>query len=371
MVVDDAHPQLATAQSEHRFPCDQCGSDMRFAPGDGGLICDHCGHERATDDDMAAPDPMVELDYAAALKAQVADHDIEQTRVSSCPSCGAQVTFAPAIHAKECPFCATPVVTDTGTHRHIKPKALVPFQLTERQAHDAMIAWLGRLWFAPNGLKDYAKTGRKMDGIYIPYWTFDAATATQYRGKRGDAYYVTVKNAKGETRRERRIRWSNRRGRLARVFDDVLVLASASLPKTYTDRLQPWDLTKLEPYNPEFLSGFRAEGYGVDLDAGFEEGKQIMQRQIRRDVKRDIGGDEQRILHMQTQFSDITFKHILLPIWIAAYQYKNKSYRFVVNAQSGEVQGERPWSVIKIALAFVGLGLIAAVVVVVYALTQS
>jgi hypothetical protein len=285
---------------------------------------------------------------------------MEETRVSQCPNCGAQVEFRPEIHAKECPFCATPVVTDTGTHRHIKPKGVIAFQLTERQAHAAMNDWLGGLWFAPNGLQEYAKKGRKMDGIYVPYWTYDADTATQYRGQRGDAYWVTVRGSDGKSRRERRIRWSRRSGRVARWFDDILVLASRSLPKTYTDRLAPWDLAALDPYRPEFLSGFRAEGYTVELDEGFEEAKQVMERQIRQDIRRDIGGDEQRIDHMAIRIDDVTFKHVLLPVWVAAYKYRGQSYRFVVNGQTGKVQGERPWSWIKITLAVIAAAIVIA-----------
>jgi ribosomal protein S27E len=353
----------ARPQDEHRFPCDQCGADMRFDPGGDRLICDHCGNTAALEPEGGPwggdARALVELDYETAIAAKLPAQEMEETRVSQCPNCGAQVEFQPEIHAKECPFCATPVVTDTGTHRHIKPKGVIPFQLTERQAHTAMNGWLGRLWFAPNGLQEYAKKGRKMDGIYVPYWTYDADTATQYRGQRGDAYYVTVRGQDGKSRRERRIRWTRTSGRVARWFDDILIRASRSLPKSFTDRLAPWDLTQLDGYRPEFLSGFRAEGYTVELDEGFEEAKQVMENQIRQDVRRNIGGDEQRIDHMQIRIDDVTFKHVLLPIWVAAYKYRGQSYRFVVNGQTGKVQGERPWSWIKITLAI----LVAAIVI--------
>jgi DNA-directed RNA polymerase subunit RPC12/RpoP len=368
--MDSARPA-----DEHRFPCDQCGADMRFDPGGDRLICDHCGHTDALEPeggpwggDAAA---LVELDYDSAIASKLPAQDMEETRVSQCPSCGAQVEFQPEIHATECPFCATPVVTDTGTHRHIKPKGVLPFQLTEKQAHDAMNGWLGRLWFAPNGLQDYAKKGRKMDGIYVPFWTYDADTATQYRGQRGDAYYVTVRGSDGKTRRERRIRWSRRSGRVARWFDDILVLASRSLPKRFTDRLAPWDLTALDDYAPEFLSGFRAEGYTVALDEGFEEAKQVMEAQIRQDIRRDIGGDEQRIDHMRVRIADVTFKHVLLPIWVAAYKYRGQSYRFVVNGQTGKVQGERPWSWIKITLAVLAAAIVIGAAVYGYSLIEE
>ena len=131
------------------------------------------------------------------------------------------------------------------------------------------------------------------------------------------------------------------------------------MPKKYTDNLEPWDLSALEPYRPEFLAGFRAEGYQVQLAEGFTEARHYMDRMIERDVKFDIGGDRQRIHNIDTDISAITFKHVLLPVWLAAYKYRGKSYRFVVNGRTGRVQGERPWSVWKITFAVV-LGLIVA-----------
>jgi predicted RNA-binding Zn-ribbon protein involved in translation (DUF1610 family) len=342
-------------EDEHRFPCDACGSDMRFAPTEGKLICDHCGNEQEITTEASGPWDQVdggiaELDFESALRDTLDHAEMEETRVSPCPSCGAQVEFGTDVHSQECPFCATPVVTDTGTHRQIKPAALLPFEWTEKQAHDAINTWLGRLWFAPNGLQAYARKGRKMDGIYVPYWTYDADTRTRYTGSRGDAYYVTVRGSDGKSRRERRIRWTRVSGRVARFFDDVLVLASRSLPKRYTDALAPWELGKLTDYRPEFLSGFLAEAYTVDLDEGMDEARQIMDNRIRHDIRRDIGGDEQRISSVDTDVSDVTFKHILLPVWVAAYKYRDTSYRFVVNGQTGKVQGERPYSWIKITL---------------------
>ena len=351
---------------EARFPCPKCGSDLRFAPSEGRLLCDHCGHAAPIDTGTHGPwareaPALIELDYETAIAAKLPREEMEETRVTDCPGCGAQVAFQPDIHAKECPFCATPVVADTGTHRHIKPKGVIPFQLTERQAHQAMNDWLGRLWFAPNSLQAYARKGRRMQGIYVPFWTYDADTATQYRGQRGDAYYVTVRGPNGKSRQERRIRWRRASGRVARAFDDILILASRSLPKRFTDRLAPWDLTGLRGYRPEFLSGFRAEGYQVALDEGFEEAKAVMEAQIREDIRRDIGGDAQRIDQMTLRIDDVTFKHILLPIWVAAYKYRGQSYRFVVNGQTGRVQGERPWSWIKIALAVLAALVIIAI----------
>jgi ribosomal protein S27E len=338
---------------------------MRFDPASGNMQCDHCGNVTALEVNETHVPAIRELDFDRALKAQLPSADMEETRVSKCPNCGAEVTFSAEEHAKECPFCATPVVTDTGAHRHIKPRGVLPFVLDEPAARKAMTDWLGKLWFAPNGLQQYARKGRRMEGIYVPYWTFDADTRSAYRGERGTVYYVSrrvTRNGKTQTIREAKVRWRPTAGHVARFFDDVLVLASRSLPKRYTDALEPWDLSGLMPYQPEFLAGFRAEAYQVELEAGFTEARAKMDRQIERDVRFDIGGDRQRIHSIDTALSDVTFKHVLLPVWMAAYKYQGKSYRFVVNGQSGRVQGERPWSAWKIAVAVI-LGLLVAGVI--------
>ncbi|WP_375255020.1 primosomal protein N' (replication factor Y) - superfamily II helicase [Yoonia sp.] len=347
---------------EHRFPCDNCGADFRFDPTTDQLTCDFCGNTAAIESSGPWASIISELDFKQAVNAKLADADLEETRVNTCPNCGAQTEYDPAIHAAECPFCATPFVTDTGAHRHIKPRGLLPFAMDERASKAAVLDWLGGLWFAPNGLAEYARKGRKMNGIYVPYWTFDADTKSRYTGQRGTFYYETrtvIRDGKRQQIRVRKTRWRAVSGRVARFFDDVLVLASRSLPKTYTDGLEPWDLSALEPYKPEYLAGFRAEGYQVELVDGFGEARAFMDRMIRRDVKYDIGGDDQRVGTVQTQVSDVTFKHILLPIWVAAYKYRGKSYRFVVNGRTGRIQGERPYSAWKIAFAVL-IGLVLA-----------
>ena len=347
---------------QHHWPCEQCGADLRFAPGQTELRCDHCGHVQQIPeaDAQVRTGALTEHDLAKGLSDDLPASASEAVRTVSCPACGARIAFQGADHAAKCPFCDTPVVVDTGTERRIKPQALVPFQLDERTARGALIQWLGRLWFAPNGLQAYTRAGRALNGIYAPYWTFDADTHSRYTGAKGVHYYetrsVTVNvNGRNETRQEQvqKTRWYPAAGRVARDFDDVLAIASTSLPVQLGDGLEPWDLLALKSYAPDYIAGFQAEGYTVALADGHSTAQSKMARVIEGDVRRDIGGDVQRIDSVDTDYALETFKHILLPIWMAAYKYNGKSYRFLVNGQSGEVQGERPYSAWKIAFAVV------------------
>ena len=350
---------------EHRFPCDTCGSALRFDPESLKLVCDHCGNIEDIPGSGRSTEALRELDFRAALENLLPQTEMEETRVLNCPNCGAHVEFDGALHSTECPFCATPVVTDTGVQRQIKPRGLLPFALTEGQARAAVGKWLGNLWFAPNGLQQYARKGRRMNGLYLPYWTFDADTQSRYRGQRGIVYHesrqVTI-NGKRTTQSVRKVRWTPASGRVARFFDDILVVASRSLPEPFRNALGLWDLSSLEPYRPEFLAGFRAEGYTVQLDDAFVEARQVMDRTIERDVRFDIGGDVQQVHAVETQVKDVTFKHILLPVWMAAYKYRGKTYRIAVNGRSGQVAGERPYSAWKIAFAVIAVAIVAGIV---------
>ncbi len=355
--------------TETRYPCEQCGAMLTYAVGSGKLECQYCGHtntivnkhESIHENDFYAA--LRELQQAQALKAQ-------KTYVK-CVRCAAQFELDENIHAGECPFCGTAVITSTGHIKPIKAKALLPFSITDKQARDYYKKWLSGLWFAPGALKLHAREDSKLNGIYIPYWTYDSDTHTSYSGMRGDVYYVqqsytSIENGRSvrRTRMQPRIRWTPVSGDTQRHFDDVLIGATRTLPRKITDWLEPWDLENLVPYSEAYLSGFSSEVYQVDLDEGFTLAQAVMENTIRHDVKQHIGGDQQRISHLHTEHSETTFKHVLLPLWSASFQFKGKTYRFVVNGRNGNIQGERPYSPIKIAFAVVcALTVLAAAIV--------
>ncbi len=273
-----------------------------------------------------------------------------------CDSCGATVTFTPPEVAGECSFCGIKIVAQPkSADPLVAPEGLLPFAISSRQSTDSVKEWLASRWFAPNALKKFAYQ-EVIDGVYLPFWTYDAHTTSYYSGERGEHYYetqtYTETDAQGntvtKTRQVQRTRWYSASGTVSRWMDDILVPATKSVSGPRLNSLEPWDLDALKPYEPAFLSGFKAQRYQVELPEGFEEAKRIMAPIIEQDVREDIGGDEQRISHIATSYSAVTFKHILLPVYIGAYRFNQKVYQIMVNARTGEVQGDRPYSFWKI-----------------------
>ncbi len=351
-------PPTIDSQGQSAWKCGQCGAKLVFKPGSHALNCPYCGYVNPID---AKDEFIEELDFLAHLGEMGQAADIQEQLTVKCDGCGAESTFDPHVTARDCAFCGADIVATAKSTKQIKPKSLLPFKYDRKQAFEAFGQWVRKRWFAPNKLKNFARLDSNFNGMYVPHWTYDSNTTTYYTGQRGDNYTVTetytaMENGRHvtKTRQVTKIRWTHVSGTVYVPFDDVLVLGSHSLPRKYTQALEPWDLENLMPYQDEYLSGFQAESYQIDLKESFEIAQGIMDGVIRQTICRDIGGDHQRIHSVQTRHEDVTFKHILLPIWINAYQYKNKVYRILVNARTNEVQGERPYSWIKITLAVLG-----------------
>lgn len=354
-------------QAESRvFPCDGCGADFEFAIDVQRLECPFCGHVKALE--IAEDARVEEQDLRDALDEQAtrrssgsqAMSDVKQV---ACADCGAQVQFHGTLTSKECPYCATPIQLE-GIHDaedRIKVDGVLPFQVERSKAQSNLKLWVQSRWFAPNEFKQRGAQGR-FSGVYMPYWTYDALTMNDYVGERGEHYYVSVRRG-DKTVQERRTRWYPASGSFRRFFDDVLVAAGRGLSSKRVRSLEPWPLDRCLPFNQQVLAGYLARTYDVPLRAGFEQAEQRIGAAVYTDVCSRIGGDVQRVHSIQTEYGALTYKHLLLPVWLMAYKYGKKRFQVLVNAATGEVQGERPYSWIKILLFVVSMVAIVVVIV--------
>ncbi|MCB0762781.1 MAG: DNA helicase PriA [Flavobacteriales bacterium] len=357
------------AEGAKRIHCVNCGAELAYKPGTTTLVCGYCDTRNEINQ---AEMEVAEHDLLEFLRESAAKADTREVETIECNSCGGIATFDPSLVAQSCGFCGNHLlVKDAVKVTNINPHAVLPFQIDRKAALKLYKEWLNSRWFAPNDLKKMQNHPNTIQGIYIPYWTFDAETASDYTGERGvhrtETYTVSV-TRDGKPATETRTRvvtdWYPASGHVDHFFDDVLVLASKSLPEKQAHRLSPWNLSQLVVFEEDYLRGFKVESYRVTLEEGFTTGKQLMEEDIRVLVRQDIGGNEQRIHSLHTDYDDLKFKHILLPIWISSFKFKGKTFQFLVNGQTGEVQGERPYSAAKIALLVIAI--IAVIVLIIF-----
>jgi DNA-directed RNA polymerase subunit RPC12/RpoP len=370
-------PRPSTAPTTgQKLPCKACGAKLDFDPATHALKCPYCGHLEKIDAGGAAAGKVHSYDDFLA-------HGTGESTVSGrsqqvkCDNCGAEVLLEDKVVVSQCPYCACPLSNQPeAAQAMIAPDWLLPFAVDNRKAIAAFNAWLVALWFAPNELKKFANLGR-LNGVYVPFWTFDSKTFTKYTGLRGDNYTETEYYTDTETyledgetktrqvqksRQAIKTRWTPVSGQVRRYFQDVPACASKSLPEYYTGTLTPKELHQLESFRPEYLSGFTTERYSIGPKEGFEMARAVMDVEIRRICCQDIGGDQQQLQTVHTRHDDVKFKHLLLPVWLASYRYRETSYQVLVNGQTGHVVGDRPYSWVKI------VGLIAVILAVILAL---
>jgi hypothetical protein len=333
------------------FACAQCSAPQTFDPATSKLICDHCGAAVAI---VLADEAIVSHDLFGkeAIASLRASELAAGASSVTCTQCGAQAIVTR--RADRCTFCDAPMVFEVDTAiSSIPPGGVVPFVVDGKQAAVKFQNWLAKRWFAPSDLVRHSKRDR-LDGVYLPFWFFDAAATTQYDGQRGTVRTTTEtytdSDGKSQTRQVETVDWYPASGTVSTKSTNVMVSASAALSEKLVAKLSSWDLVRTRAFDPRFLAGFVAETYKVQPSDGFTTAYPIIESQIKSAICRDIGGDRQQVGSMNVDWNAVAFRHVLLPLWLASFRYGGKIFHVAVNAETGEVEGERPWSWQKIVL---------------------
>jgi DNA-directed RNA polymerase subunit RPC12/RpoP len=349
-------PQLANAGGQ-QFRCPSCNANMQFDAAQGMLACEYCGATVPIGHDDGGQS-IVEYDLAHGIAMSAQRGYGTEVRRTRCSECGATVNLGGNVTADHCDFCGSPQVLVQEENRNIlRPESLVPFAVNADTSKEKFREWLKGLWFRPNALKAEAHV-KDLAGVYVPYWTYDSMVDSDWTAQAGYYYYVsetyTTQDANGntvtQTRQVRKVRWQPAWGSRRDHYDDILVCASQGLPADLVNRLRTFNTAALVPYQSQYLAGWRAEEYAVELNDGWRNAVGTMESEQRRRCGRDVPGDTQRALNVRNRFYQSTYKHVLLPIWISSYRYRDKVYRFLVNGQTGEVTGTAPYSWLKITL---------------------
>ena len=338
----------------NKFQCPACGADAVWNPAKKALVCAYCG--AVSPMELKSDGGVIEeSDLLAALKALPQEKRgwaVEKKTVR-CQNCNAISVFDAARVAQRCDFCGSPaLIAADDIAAPITPVGLLPFKVPDTKVRDDIRAWYGSHWFAPGALGTKALTDT-LRGMYLPYWTFDAEVNAQWSAEAG--YYYEVENDRGE--RVQQVRWENANGDVKNVFDDLLIPASKGVKADLLARIEPFPTTKeLKPYDPGYLSGWVVEQYQIDLPAAAQESRQRMDGEMESLCVAQVPGDTHRNLQVQADYSGLTFKHVLLPVWLVTYNYGESNYQVIVNGYTGQIAGKYPLSWLKVGFAvFLGI----------------
>jgi ribosomal protein S27E len=324
--------------------CPQCGATVTFDPSSGLMHCEYCGYTcelpKAEDEKE-----ICEMDFEAALHTASFNWG-EQKKSVQCKQCGAVTIYDALETAAVCPFCGSTNVMPAATDSTIAPGGVCVFAITKEQAGENFKKWLKRKWFAPRKAKKSASP-EAFKGIYLPYWTFDAQTTSNFTARAGY-------DSKGNNKSNTTTNWKHVSGIYQELFDDVTVMASKRHEGTGVKGCEPFDFSKLIPYTPQAVAGFAAERYSVGLKEGWGKAQQTIQSRLKGNiakyVKKHWHADRSDSVKFSTMYNNITYKYLLVPTWISSFKYKDKTYQFVVNGQTGKMSGKAPLSAWRITL---------------------
>ncbi len=357
---------MAEVSALRKHPCPECGGDAEWNPSKKALACPYCGTILPfTEGETPLGAAIVEHDLEAALsKVTSSARGLkDEKRSVKCESCRAISVFDPTRSAQRCDFCGSPAIVPVENLQDmITPESLLPAVISSPQVRDKLRAWYGSRWFAPNKLKRSALTDT-LHGIYLPYWTFDAHAAARWQAESGYHYYETVRDSDGRTRQVQHTRWQPISGSLEHFFDDDLVPGTVGVHLALLRKVEPFPtLSDLKPYEPAFVRGWTVERYQVDLRKASDLSRTQMDETIYKLCSREVPGDTHRNLEVSTDYDGRTFKHILVPVWLATYTYGRKSFQVIVNGYTGTIAGEHPLSWVKIFFAVLGVLIVIAII---------
>lgn len=351
-----------------QFTCPHCTGHMNYTPDGRALLCEFCHYQQelGQGSEPEATSGRVpqesrfgrgkfEQEFIAALSTAKGHMQPTQMRSFFCHSCAVEFVLAPETISVTCPYCGAVYVTETAdSHEIIPPHALIPFQTNEDGAKDAL-----RGWFKQHDIERPRIS--PLIGIYLPAWTFDVGgeitwiqqdrpndligvgffQSPQFRPK--GFYFPSAPNSV----RKHTDNYSDGQPIIngAHLFfhDDIVIPASKKLSEALTKGFAEFDLSGLVAYDGRYLADWPAERYRIPLaDASIIARKKAM-KAIRKNAHLFTHGQNIHDLRLNSSGLVVeSFKHILLPMWVARYKVEGKVYEVAVNGQKGTVHGDRP-----------------------------
>ena len=292
----------------------------------------------------------------------------ESVETYSCSNCGATTSFDPGTRTLRCPFCGTEMAVRASAAASVLDvdQFVLPFKMMKDDAAQSIRHWLGSSIWSPGDLKSRSAIEHGQ-GIYVPFWRFDADASSIWEGEVSRTHTRQVErtrqNSEGRTERymatESYKTWHPRSG-THQGSHRTWVPASTGLTQADGDNLMPFPEEAMMTYSPDLLVGFSAEDPGIDEDGAWASGEQRIREMERAACAREV----ERLTRSDITLSNMRSAVCYLPVWIYTYSFQQQQYRVLVNGHTGEIVGDRPVSKARVGAA-IGVGLLVLIVIIV------
>lgn len=315
------------------YKCPSCGEDMIFDVERQMLHCKSCGRDEKVEE------------AAAEVKSEKWD-----VNVHTCPNCGAQVMTDDDTTATSCAFCGAPTVIPERLTGELAPAMVIPFKYGKSFAEEAFMKWCKKGLVTPRGYFSKARTD-SLSGIYVPFFLYDCKSNTVMH-----AQCTTVRTWRSGNKEYTETRHFDVLRDIDAEFLKVPVDASVKMDDELMDKLEPFNYGEMVKFSMPYLSGYLAEKHSDSENNLLGRMLSRVERFAQENVRSTISGYSS-VQVLNSQFTNLGAKahYVLLPVWVANYDYKGKKYTFAMNGQTGKVVGKPPISVGKALAWFFGI----------------
>ncbi len=319
------------------FNCPRCSGDSAFSAESGVLECKFCGYQQVPAGAKVGRGADQQMFRATTLAAAKEGWGTNDRQDVVCQNCGTRESVSADMLTHNCAFCGSSRVVQAETIQDVlRPSALIPVEIDQQQLEEILNDWFTASWLLPDKLNNLM-ANVEPDRVFLPFWTFDARSSADWRAEVGH----TVTTGSGKNRRTKTVwRWES--GHVDLSFDNHLVSGSKRISKELTSNLGDYNMRGLVQYDPDFLAGSIAQAYDTKLDTAWRIGRNDFREITRKACRRQASSGKIRNFSMTLDFSEESWRYILLPVLMASYQFDNKTYRIVVNGQTGTIFGQRP-----------------------------
>jgi DNA-directed RNA polymerase subunit RPC12/RpoP len=321
------------------FDCPQCGGRMAYDPASRKLVCEFCGHSRELSEDPVADS--AETPIFGLLHSEkghtwaAAVHEVE------CEKCGAHTLELEPGQTQTCPYCGSnQLVESKQLESLLQPQGIAVFQVERAETLRLARGWLNTGLFAPDGLANEARH-LELRPAYYPFWTFDGGVEIRWTAQVKENYWKGTRGA---------LEWTTVSGVANEFFDDVMVPGVSALKPTEIAAISPFNLKDVIEFDHAQLAGWATLAYDISLSsASLKAREQVLKKLVPRIRAEVEPGKEKRDLRIGAgTWTGVTYKHVLLPLWIGTYFYKGGEFHVLVNGQTGKVGGEKPTDRLKV-----------------------
>lgn len=336
---DEAEQDPAEAVA---FACPNCLAKTAYSAADRGLTCTNCGYFEPLDTTSKDASQLDKFPFDLDLYQQAA-HGWGGVRDEvECQNCYARISLDEGQLTTKCPFCASQkVVHHKAEHDALRPLSVIPFIKTVEDVKPGVSQWLGNSWMLPNDLRTAAVL-KNFTGIYLPFWIVDMDVSGKWKAEFG-------------TRRNDRTVWKWRSGKFNEAVRNFIVTGTKHVTPGLLESISNYDLKVLQGYDPSYLVGWQAQAYEHTLEQAWRDAREEvrfgLQDDIRRQAKRSNSG-MMRKFSFNMNYADEGWRYVLLPVYLSAFTFREKTYQVVVNGQTGSISGSRPvnWPIVYAAM---------------------